>query len=104
MNTWYFKIEGRSKANEEINVPFGFFVNCIIATDDDVETTKDCIIQDLNQDGLENINILVFGKFEDFYWDEIEIQNELSELAKEANRNNDMIFYSAFHTWEEKRR
>ncbi len=101
MNTWFFKIEGRSKANSVIDHPFGFFVNCLISTEEGLEETKSYILSDLKEDGYEVKMFEHSGKYEEFHWDEKELQDELAELACQASNNPETIHYSTFHTWEE---
>ena len=101
MNTWFFKIEGKSLGNADINHPFGFFVNCLITTKEEIEEAKNWIFDDLKDDGFDIVKLEESGKYQDFYWDEKELQQELDELANEAIKNPDTIHYSNFHTWQE---
>ncbi len=100
MNTWFFKIEGRSTRDLELNQPFGFFVNCIITTEKDIEDAKKWIYDDLKNDGLEIVKLEHSGKYQDFYWNEKELQQEFDKLAEEAEKKPEIIHYSDFHTWQ----
>lgn len=100
LNTWFFKIEGFSEANEDIDYPFGFFVNCLISTKVNLNTAKKTVISDLELDSYKIANIEYSGKFQDFSWDEKDIQIELDKLAKETEENPEIVHYSNFHIWE----
>lgn len=100
MNTWYFKIQGKSEANKEINDPFGFYVSCLLSVDIEVNEAKKLIVNDLSSDGYDIVKFEHYGRYEEFYWDDKEIQLELDELADESKKNPGVIHYSTFHTWK----
>jgi len=100
MNTWFFKIEGNSSKNSEIKYPFGFFVNCLITTNEKIEEAKKWIFNDLVNEGFNSVKVLQYGKFDEFYWDDKELQQELNKLAKKSKKNPNEIHYSNFHTWK----
>lgn len=100
MNTWFFKIEGHSEANDEIDYPFGFYVNCLITTNKKIKSAKKIIENDLKIDNYNISKIEQSGEFKDFCWDETEIQEELDNLAIEAEENQGIVYYSNFHIWE----
>ncbi len=100
MNIWFLKLEGVSGANSDINYPFGFYVNCLISSEEGMENVKDSILLDLKEDGFSIKNIKDAGEYKDFYWKEREAQIEFDSLAKESINNPDVIYYSNFHIWK----
>lgn len=100
LNTWYFKVEGKGDPNSEIDYAFGFYVNCLVCTKESIEDAKNSILKDLNEDGYVVEEIEYAGNYNEFSWDNKEIQQELDELAYESEKKPNTIHYSNFHTWK----
>ena len=95
---WYFQLEGSGPAGKEIEEPFGFIVNCLICSPDK-ETALNMIIESLLKDRLKLADVLIFGEFGDFEWQDKELQSKLRKLAARASGTPQIPVFDSFHTW-----
>ena len=97
---WYLFIEGRcKKGNEQINWPFGYFVNVFISSttlDEAIEITSKILLED----GLEIVEIIDKGSFSSFSWDDERFEKEFNRLAKIAEGIDEYPIFSKFETWK----
>ncbi len=100
MNTWYFKIKGKGEPNEDITFPYGFYVNCILATNEQLSEATQIVSEDLESDGFKEVEVECSGHYRDFYWDDKTLQTVLNTLSKDAKKSPNVIHYDDFHLWE----
>lgn len=96
---WYLFIEGRCEGNEEIDKPFGYFVNVFISSktlDEAIASTS----KNLLEDGLEIVEIIDKGRFSSFAWEDEGFEKEFNRLAKIAERVDEFPIFSKFETWK----
>lgn len=96
---WYFFIEGRCKGNEEINWPFGYFVNVFISSKT-IDEAREITSKHLSDKGLDIIDIIDKGPFSSFSWKDEKFEKEFNRLAKIAEGIDEYPIFSKFETWK----
>lgn len=98
MSTWYFFIEGRCCGNDEIPEPFGFFVHAIISSSDIAEARR-LVETQLELEGMEVYEYVSNGRFDEFFWEDVDRQTEMAELAVACKRKSGEPQFSEFQSW-----